>query len=513
MAPKRKKQSSTVAIIPPIDPNSQLPFAGNHMSIISESDLLHLVDVEVLPPKELCSWRIWRGVTIPMEDTHESVVYVPFLIRDLALPVSPFFCGLLVFYDLNLTHLNPNSILQVSIFIHLCEAYLGILPHFGLWKYLYHYRPGMAGGQHQLVGGASLELRRGRKIEYLDIPLKDSIKGWRLEWFIVENHCKSLPPRSGRQPDVCTPSWVESPTPSEITEAKVLLAEVSLLKDRGLTAEVVVADFVFKNIQPLKDRAYPTYLYSGINDSTRVTNKRIPTEDLVSRLDMILRGRVSNVGAPVAYSAWNLPPHRSFSEFVSNPPASDGSLGLRVRPSLEDIEALIAPLRNLSNDERQTHFEMPASTNDAEIYVVLSMLTGESSDSTHSELMAITAGQGLGKAMETRKPEGARPKRPCRVSRPTAPVEEKKKRQLRRLSCLDQGAGPSAPARDEVPVEVLPEADAKGCDHAPAAVCIYDEEEVSLIRKNSQHYRGSEGGVIFLLQLYRLLLVFRDCQY
>jgi hypothetical protein len=52
----------------------------------------------------------------------------------------------------------------------------------------------MVGGQHQLVGGASLEMRRGRKTEYLDIPLKDSIKGWRLEWFIVENHCKSLPP-------------------------------------------------------------------------------------------------------------------------------------------------------------------------------------------------------------------------------------------------------------------------------------------------------------------------------
>jgi hypothetical protein len=38
-----------------------------------------------------------------------------------------------------------------------------------------------------------LEMRRGRKTEYLDIPLKDSIKGWHLEWFIVENHCKSLP--------------------------------------------------------------------------------------------------------------------------------------------------------------------------------------------------------------------------------------------------------------------------------------------------------------------------------
>jgi hypothetical protein len=118
---------------------------------------------------------------------------MPFLIRGLALPVSPFFRGLLDFYDLNLTHLNPNSILQVAIFVHLCEAFLGILPHFGLWRYLYHCRPGMAGGQHQLVGGASLELCRGRKVEYLNIALKDSIKGWRLEWFTMENHGKSLP--------------------------------------------------------------------------------------------------------------------------------------------------------------------------------------------------------------------------------------------------------------------------------------------------------------------------------
>jgi hypothetical protein len=34
----------------------------------------------------------------------------------------------------------------------------------------------------------------------------------------------------------------------EITEARVLLAEIGLLKERGLIAEAVVADFVFKNI-------------------------------------------------------------------------------------------------------------------------------------------------------------------------------------------------------------------------------------------------------------------------
>ena len=195
MAPKRRKQSVAIPIISPIDPNSQLPFDGNHVSIISEADLQHLIEISVLSPKELCSWRIWCGVTVSIEDTHEVVIFVPFLISGLGLPASPFFHNLLDFYSLNCTHLNPNYVLQIAVFVHICEAFHGILPHFGLWKYLYHSRPRMAGGQHQLVGGASLELRRGRKVEDLDIPLKDSIKGWRLEWFTMENHNKSLPSR------------------------------------------------------------------------------------------------------------------------------------------------------------------------------------------------------------------------------------------------------------------------------------------------------------------------------
>jgi hypothetical protein len=222
---------------------------------------------------------------------------------------------------------------------------------------------------------------------------------------------------------------------------------------------------------------------------------------------------------------------------------------------------------------------MPASPDDAEIDVVLNMLAGESSDSTHDDPMAITVGQELDKALEARKPEGARRKCPRQVSCPTAPVEEKKKkRRLRRLSCFDQDVGPSAPVCDEVPAEVLPEVDPNGCDraevdpngcnhaevdpngcnraevdpngcyhaevdpkgcacaevepngcdrvevdpdgceHAPVVVRIFDEdeeeeEEVPLIRKNSRHYRGSRGIVIFLLQLCPLLLAFKDCQY
>jgi hypothetical protein len=133
--------------------------------------------------------------------------------------------------------------------------------------------------------------------------LKDSIKGWRFKWFTMENHNKSLPARSRRQLDVRTPSWTEVPTDSELAKSRVLLVEICALRDRGLTAEPVVVDFVFKNIQPLKDRVYPTYLYTGVNDPTRITNKRIFEEDVLSRVDSMLRGMVSNAGSLLSYSA------------------------------------------------------------------------------------------------------------------------------------------------------------------------------------------------------------------
>jgi hypothetical protein len=41
------------------------------------------------------------------------------------------------------------------------------------------------------------------------------------------------PPWSGRQPNVRTLSWIESPIALEVTEAKVLLAEIYLLKERA----------------------------------------------------------------------------------------------------------------------------------------------------------------------------------------------------------------------------------------------------------------------------------------
>jgi hypothetical protein len=285
--------------------------------------------------------------------------------------------------------------------------------------------------------------------------------------------------------------------------------EVGLLKERGLTAEAVVADFVFKNIQPLKDRAYPAYLYRGLADSTRVTNRRIPAVDLVSRLEMILRGKVSNVGAPVAYSAWNLPPSKAFTHFVSNPPAGDGGLGLRVRPSAEEVSALVASLEEIPDDERQVHFEVPLDPSDAEISAMLDMLAEDSSDAAPAETLVVVPIPEADKALDAQKYVNVRPKRSRRADQASFPAEreKKKKRRLRQVSSLDQGASPSAPVAEEVPVPEFTEADPNGCDPSDAdpngcAVRVVDEDdeeedEIPLIQKNSWRYiaSGESSGV------------------
>jgi hypothetical protein len=55
-----------------------------------------------------------------------------------------------------------NSIVQIVIFIHLCEAYLGIAPHFNLWRALYHLKGYLTNARRDVLGAAAFSLRQGR---------------------------------------------------------------------------------------------------------------------------------------------------------------------------------------------------------------------------------------------------------------------------------------------------------------------------------------------------------------
>jgi hypothetical protein len=106
-------------------------------STLTEAKIQALVDCGLLQPKAEVEWKAVVGEEFPTEDVKEQVVFVSYFEHGFNLPVGDFFRGLLYYYKLELVHLVPNSITVVSTFIHFCEVYLGISPHFFMWRYLF----------------------------------------------------------------------------------------------------------------------------------------------------------------------------------------------------------------------------------------------------------------------------------------------------------------------------------------------------------------------------------------
>jgi hypothetical protein len=125
---------------------------------LQESDIQDMVEQGVLPKKQISRWRCCYGEEFLSEDMDQTVVFKSFYEKGFALPAGAFFRGLLHFYGLEVTHLKPNSIAQIAIFIHLCEGYLGIAPYFNLCPALYCLKGHPSNVRQNIVGGAAFSL-------------------------------------------------------------------------------------------------------------------------------------------------------------------------------------------------------------------------------------------------------------------------------------------------------------------------------------------------------------------
>ena len=98
--------------------------------------------------------------------------------------IHPFLHGLIEYYAISLCNLGPNSILHVSVFIHFYEAYLGILPHFDLFRHFF-YLKSHGGSGSRVVGSAYLQLWDGMVGQYIATLLNTNVKYWAQRWFYM----------------------------------------------------------------------------------------------------------------------------------------------------------------------------------------------------------------------------------------------------------------------------------------------------------------------------------------
>uniref|UniRef100_J3LXN9 Transposase (putative) gypsy type domain-containing protein n=1 Tax=Oryza brachyantha TaxID=4533 RepID=J3LXN9_ORYBR len=173
---------------------------------------------------------------------------------------------------------------KIAVFVYNCETFLGIPPHFNLFRHLFAVKPQPNRSHPSVVGGTGILLREGSKKAWLSLPMKTSLKGWHAAWFYCSNLANSLLPYVGHAP-VAQEAWSSLPTTEEMPQVNSLLNLIENLKTAGLTGIWVTRHFIRCRIQPLKDRV-------------RTATSSCPTASRAS--PMLKRGSEASADEPAA---------------------------------------------------------------------------------------------------------------------------------------------------------------------------------------------------------------------
>jgi hypothetical protein len=299
---KRGREEAAVAaagVVPPMSPPRPDPSYEWKKSKTKIEDLLALLNSGFIREKEMDSWRAAAGDPYPMEKSEDEILmFVRFAERGLALPASDFFKGLLGYYGVEYVNLNPNSIFHTAVFIHFCEVFLGIKPHWILFRKFFRVKPQPSASNPRVVGGAGIQMREDAAEQYLSYKLIDSNQDWKARWFYITNHHPGLPKPSGKQPKHRN-WWNTEPTMQEGIQLPELLARIKVLREARLRAEHVAFSFMKHRVQPLMARDTLGFEYTGDDNTSRMPGGEVDDDDIVDRLTRIFKDMPPYTACPV----------------------------------------------------------------------------------------------------------------------------------------------------------------------------------------------------------------------
>jgi hypothetical protein len=146
--------------------DADTPTVGNWVQTkFLEKQLQRAEKISILK-NDLAETLITGPEIISRPPTGFWVLFFAFLLRGLSFPPHPFLRGLLFAYGIQLHDLNPNTILHIACFITLCECFLGIEPHWALWRRVFVIRRPL----HYQTSGFSCQVRQDIKYFNLQTP-------------------------------------------------------------------------------------------------------------------------------------------------------------------------------------------------------------------------------------------------------------------------------------------------------------------------------------------------------
>jgi hypothetical protein len=210
---------------------------------------------------------------IPRPPPGFRVIFLAFMMRGLSLPPHPFLRGLLFVYGIQLHDLNPNTILHIACFITLYECFLGIEPHWALWRRIFAIRQPLC----YQIGGFSCQVRPD--VPYFNLQTPKNNPGWRTKWFYARDKSSAgedFGLEEFRATTVLRPrvSWRHELYDEELKITEPLMEKIQQLRatpKKELSGVQLIRTFIERRVQPLAARAHCMWDYTDHRDSTRIS--------------------------------------------------------------------------------------------------------------------------------------------------------------------------------------------------------------------------------------------------
>ncbi|RLN27635.1 orf3 [Panicum miliaceum] len=170
------------------------------------------------------------------------------------------------------------------------RTFLGIEPHFDLFRYFFHPHQQPSEEKQYLVCGAGIQFKQGKGKEYIEYSLPTNHSGWRSLWFYIRNHPPALPERTPGKA-VWRPKWNEKLNPNQLLQVNELLELISKQKESGVTGVSVLASMYKRRIMPLQKRCRFGFEYLESNDPSRLSAEVLPSQTALDRVRRVLLDR------------------------------------------------------------------------------------------------------------------------------------------------------------------------------------------------------------------------------
>jgi len=148
-----------------------------------------------------------------------------------------------------------------------------------LFRNLFHLKPQPNSIKLDVVGGVGIQLRQGMDKVYIPYKLSSKVIDWKPKWLYIPNHGKSLPVITPGPP-IQRPEWNKKPIDdSQIPE---LLERIASLRQRHISEDAVIFDWMRRRIQPLQARETFSFQYQGTSEPLRYSDNEISNGEVFS---------------------------------------------------------------------------------------------------------------------------------------------------------------------------------------------------------------------------------------